>query len=163
MSTQVQVGKHLDLDQARVSRLIRDGILPPSKPRIGLDLDDCRIAYIRYLRGKAAGQVKKGGNGNGRGSGQDDASYSVLLEREKYREKKRENDLAEGILAPVTVLSDALEVVGNRAVPILESLPLQMKRKWPEITGDQITLVKQAIAEVRNEIADIRLSTDRAD
>jgi phage terminase Nu1 subunit (DNA packaging protein) len=42
-------------------------------------------------------------------------------------------------------------------VPILESLPLEMKRNWPEITGNQDQLVKIAIAHCRNAIADIEI------
>jgi phage terminase Nu1 subunit (DNA packaging protein) len=42
-------------------------------------------------------------------------------------------------------------------VPILETLPLAMKRAWPEITGDQIQLVKKAVAECRNEMAEAEI------
>lgn len=87
-----------------------------------------------------------------------DDNYTVLLEQEKHRKLKRENDIEEKKVAPVQLLTDALVKAGNTIIPILESLPLIMKRNWPEITGDQITMVKKAIAECRNAIADSEIA-----
>jgi len=39
-------------------------------------------------------------------------------------------------------------------------LPLIMKRHFPELTGDQITLVKTAVAECRNAMADTEVKLD---
>ncbi len=80
-----------------------------------------------------------------------------MLEGEKYRKLKRENDVEELNVAPVELLTFALEKSGNIIVPILESLPLEMKRNWPEITRDQIQLINVAIAKCRNAIADSEL------
>jgi len=131
--------------------LAQDGVLPPSVGRGGYDLDECRTTYIRYLRGRATGQVKEK---------EHDDNYSRLLEKEKYREKKRQNDLEEGKVAPVELLTAALEKVADQIIPILESLPLLIKRHYPEITGDQITMVKRAISESRNIISDIQIDID---
>lgn len=129
--------------------------MPPVKGRGGYDVNSCRLAYIRYLRGLSKGQIQESGNEK-----KGDENYSDLLEFEKYREKKRQNDLEEKKVAPVDLLTDALLQAANQIIPILESLPLNMKRHWPEITGDQITLVKKAIAECRNTIADSELKID---
>ena len=148
----------MDLSVRRVSALTKSGVLPASKGRGGYDIDSCRVAYIRYLRGLSGGQVK--------GSTDDDSGeianndFSLLLEKEKFREKKRENDIAEKLVAPVAILTDALEKAGNQIIPILESLPLLMKRNWPEITGDQIQLVKKSIAECRNTIAEMEVELE---
>lgn len=132
---------------------MRDGILPPSKGHGGYDLDACRVSYIRYLRGLGTGQVSAQVNSED-GTDEDGGDYAKLLDKEKYREKKRQNDIEEKKVAPVQLLTEALVKAGNSIIPILESLPLIMKRSWPEITGDQITMVKKAIAECRNAIAD---------
>lgn len=79
------------------------------------------------------------------------------IEREKLRKLRRENDIEEGQVAPVELLTEALQKRGAIIVANLESLPLLMKRHWPEITGDQITMVKKAIAECRNAIADMKI------
>lgn len=90
----------------------------------------------------------------------EDSDYREMLEREKYREKKRENDIAEGLIAPVELLEDAVGRGVSAMVPILEGLPLIMKRYWPEISGDQTQLVKRAVSECRNTLADVRISFD---
>lgn len=153
MATQQEIATHLDLSSRRVRELTKDGVLPSSKGRGGYDIDACRMAYIRYLRGVTTGQV----NGC---TADDDDDYPRLLEKEKYREKKRLNDEAEQLVAPVSLLTDALHTAANQIVPILESLPLIMKRNWPEISGDEVTLVKKSIAECRNCIAESELKID---
>ena len=152
MATQQEIADHLDLSSRWIRKLVKEGILPSSKGRGGYDVDACRMAYIRYLRGVSSGQVSDPGDGD-----EESQDYSALLEKERYREKKRLNDEAERLVAPVALLTDALSQAGNIIIPILDSLPLIMKRNWPEITGDQITLVKKAIAECRNAIAESKL------
>jgi len=82
------------------------------------------------------------------------------LEHEKFRKAKRENDIEEGLVAPVSLITDALQKSGAIVIANLETLPLLMKRHWPEITGDQITMVKKSIAECRNAIADMKPEID---
>lgn len=154
MATQKEIAAHLDLSTRWISELVKEGVLPSSKGRGGYDVDACRLAYIRYLRGVNTGQVHESGNDS------DEDDYSKLLEREKYREKKRQNDIEEKLVAPVALLTNALHTAANQIIPILESLPLIMKRNWPEITGDQVTLVKKSIAECRNSIAESELKID---
>lgn len=57
MATQIEIGKHLDMSDRNVRDLIKRGVLPGSRGPGGLDLDECRVAYIRYMRGIASGQV----------------------------------------------------------------------------------------------------------
>jgi len=157
MANQKEVAEHLDLTDRHVRRLLKDGVIPPSKSG-WYDLDACRLAYIRYLRGVQSGQVKSATAGEGeQPEGSPSGDFTALLEQEKYRKAKRENDIEEGLVAPVALLADALQKSGAIIVANLESLPLLMKRHWPEITGDQVTMVKKAIAECRNAIADMRI------
>ena len=90
----------------------------------------------------------------------EESNYSLLLEKEKYREKKRQNDLEEGKVAPVNLLTDAITKTANQMIPILETLPLMIKRNFPEITGDQIQLVKKSIVECRNIISDMEVDIE---
>lgn len=156
MATQQEIADHLDLTARRIRVLVKDGIIPAGKGRGGYDFDFCRLAYIRYLRGVSSGQVI---DNDIYGDIPDD-DYSKLLEREKYREKKRQNDLEEKEVAPVSTIVDVVSKGVNALIPILETIPLAMKRNWPEITGDQITLVKKAIAEGRNALADVKIKFD---
>ena len=89
-----------------------------------------------------------------------EASHRDLLEYEKYREKKRENDEAENLLAPVELLEEALAKSVNVMLPILEMLPMNLKRRWPEMTGEQAQVVKEVVAECRNAMADAEIVID---
>jgi phage terminase Nu1 subunit (DNA packaging protein) len=140
-STQIELAKLFGLTSERVGQLAKAGEI--KKQRGGKFAPSAITAYIQFLRDRS----RKG------------TDYAELLDAERYRQRKRENDLAEDLVAPVSLLSDALENAASQIVPILESLPLHMKRQFPEITGDQIQLVKTAIAECRNVIADIEIET----
>lgn len=132
----------LDLSVVRVGQLAKEGRI--TKLKSGRYSSAAVTQYIRFLREAANKRT----------------SFTELLEEEKHRKIKRENDLEEGLLAPVALLTEALEQAGNIMIPILESLPLVMKRNWPEITGDQIQLVKRSIAECRNAIAETEIRLD---
>lgn len=157
MATQKEIAEHLDLTERHVRRLLKDGVLPPSKAG-GYDVDACRHAYIRYLRGVQSGQIRQ--QQELPEEGQQADNPTDRLEWEKYRKAKRENDEAEGLVAPVSSLTNALQKAGAIIVANLESLPLLIKRNWPEVTGDQITMVKAAVAECRNTIADMRIDLE---
>ena len=105
------------------------------------------------MRGVSSNQVKGDRNGNI----DQDPDYRELLEMEKHRELKRENDLAEGIIAPVSLLTDALVEAGSIASVELDALPMELKRAWPEMSGDQVAMVKKTIAKCRNAIADMKI------
>jgi terminase small subunit / prophage DNA-packing protein len=51
MATQAQIAAHLDLSTRRVKELVAEGVL-----QTGADMDECRVNYIRYLRGNASGK-----------------------------------------------------------------------------------------------------------
>lgn len=84
----------------------------------------------------------------------DPTDHEALLEQERYRKRKLSNDVAEGLVIPIEQLSDALQKSARLVVAILESLPLLVKRHWPEVKGDHIFSMKQVICERRNTIAD---------
>jgi len=141
--TAKMLAKMIDVSERRVNQLVVEGVI--TKLDGGKYGTGAVTEYIRYI--KAAAEKNKG-------------EFSSLLEQEKHRAAKRENDLAEGLVAPVSVLEDVLARGVAASIPILEGLPGVMKRHWPEITGDQITLVKQAVAEVRNVLADVKIEED---
>ncbi|WP_166300390.1 hypothetical protein [Bradyrhizobium sp. 2S1] len=47
--SQAQVAQHLDISQPRVAQFVGEGVFKPLPTR-KLDLDACRIAYVRWLR-----------------------------------------------------------------------------------------------------------------
>ena len=52
MATNIEVAKHLDCSPEWVSRLKSQNVLP-NAPGKSMNVDQCRIAYINYLRSKA--------------------------------------------------------------------------------------------------------------
>jgi phage terminase Nu1 subunit (DNA packaging protein) len=140
--TATALSRLLGLTVTRVGQLAKEGVLKKRRDR--KYAASAITAYVEYLR--ARGRKK--------------TNFTELLEAEKYRQKKRENDLEEDLIAPVQVLEDVLERGVAAMIPILEGFPLHLKRAWPEITGDQIQLAKQAIAECRNILADLEIDLD---
>lgn len=58
LATQEEVGAHLDMTRENVRKLVNAGVMPPGKGRAGYDLDLCRVAYIRHVRGVRSGEVR---------------------------------------------------------------------------------------------------------
>lgn len=55
MATQQELAEHLDLSQPSIAVLVKAGVFEAAA-RGGLNIDACRIAYIRHLRDSAAGR-----------------------------------------------------------------------------------------------------------
>ena len=145
--TQKALASLCDVSTTRIRQLVAQGAI--TKTKDGKYPETAVTEYIRFLR-RSHDEKSTGAS----------SDYHELLEQEKYREKKRENDAAEMLLAPVELIEHAVERGVAAMIPILETLPLIMKRHWPEITGDQVTMVKTAIAECRNELADVKVVLD---
>ena len=119
MATQKEIAEHLDLTDRYIRKLIASGVLPAANGKGTYDLDVYRLAYIRYLRGVASGQVRASYD-----TEDDGDDFSRKLEYEKYREKKRQNDIEEKTVVPVELLVDAIETAANQMMPIHGPLQL---------------------------------------
>lgn len=102
MATDAEVGRHLDLSDRTVRSLKAKGILPDA-PRGQMDVDACRVAYIRHLRDQAAGRSTEMG------------PKKLDLMAEKARDAKEsadaramKNAIARGELVPAGALSAAI-------------------------------------------------------
>ena len=140
--TRAMMARLLGLSGQRIKQLADDGVI--TRLPNGRYGPEAVAQYVEWLRSKVEAK----------------SDYSVLLEQEKWREKKRENDLAEQLVAPVEVLGEVLGRGVAVMIPVLETLPLMVKRHWPEVTGDQTELVKRAVAECRNALADLKIDLD---
>jgi len=76
---------------------------------------------------------------------------------EKQRKMQRENDLAEGKLAPIEILTTALTGMTAQVVSVLNSLPINLKRRVPDLSATDMDWVKHEIAVARNQIAELKL------
>ena len=81
----------------------------------------------------------------------------ALVNQERARQLKRENDVEERVLIPIEELTSVLSGVSAQAVSILDALPLNIKRRVPMLKARDIEYIKKEIAKSRNSIAKIEV------
>lgn len=146
------LGEHLCLTNSRVSQLTTSGFFPRPDPDKGYDLDACRVLYIKHLqttnRNKAA--KRKGVVDDTTGKHE---SYNDLLQKEKWRKEKRQNDEADRILAPISEITETLAKVAGEIRPKLESIPPEIARSCPDLSKRTHEIIKRVITSSLNSIA----------
>ena len=140
--TQRKLAEICGVSATRIRQLTAEGLIERDKqgryPPVAITQF---IRYVRDVRGKKS-------------------DFHDLLQQEKYREKKRENDHADRSLAPVEVIHEVVEKGVKSVIAVLETLPSTVKRHLPEITGEQISLVEAAVVECRDALADVKVVID---
>ncbi|VVO77096.1 terminase small subunit [Pseudomonas fluorescens] len=160
MANQKELAQHLDLTDRQVRNLLADGILPTSRGNGGLNLQDCRLAYIRYLRGLASGQVKaEAGHLFGEDLG---SSLDNLLLQEKVRlttaqavAQERKNEVSERQLVPVGFATYSLSKIASQIGSVLDTVSLKLRRKHPEMDPRYLESLEREIALARNLAAQV--------
>lgn len=76
---------------------------------------------------------------------------------ESARRMKRENDIAERLVAPIEELEEAISSVSSQAASILDSLVPNIKRRVPELSARDIMFIEKEIANCRNSIASMKI------
>ena len=160
MATQVEVAAHLDLSDRQVRNLLADGVLPASKGVGGLDIDACRTAYIGYLRGLASGQVK-------RPEARDDPDdFDPLVENKLQQERLRltaaqaegqelKNDITRRQSVPTEFATFVMSKLAAEVASILDTLPLTLKRRHPDLEVRHIESVQRELAKARNRASEL--------
>ena len=152
MATQKEIGDHLDLSDRQIRTLVSEGVLPSNGKPGQLDLDECRIAYIRHLRSFA--------NGTNQPSPNEDPPEEGSLDYERYRLTKAQadnmelkNEIARGKTAPVEILQTVLAKVAGEAAGEIDSIPLNVKRKHPQLDGQVIEDIKRHCVKAQNAVS----------
>ncbi|SIQ46647.1 MULTISPECIES: hypothetical protein [Acidiphilium] len=109
MATQSEVAAHLGIGQSAVAKLVDMGIFPRTARR-GLDLDQCRVAYLGRLREEAAGRAAQGD-----GEELDLVTERARLAKEQADRIAMENDLTR---RNVVLIEDVVKIVS----PLLSNL-----------------------------------------
>jgi len=104
MASQKAVGLHLDLSQAAVSQLVSAGVFRAHGGRGTLNLDECRVAYVRHLREMAAGRAP---------AAEGDEPLDLVTERARLARaqaeaQERKNRKEEGELVEVEVAKSVM-------------------------------------------------------
>jgi terminase small subunit / prophage DNA-packing protein len=154
MATQQEVAEHLDITDRQVRNLLQSGVLPGAKGRGAYSLDDCRLAYIRYMRGQLAGQV------DAKEADTVDPLLEHKREQEEYlltRERRigqqQKNEIAARKVVPSEFAIFSLSKLAAEIAAILDTLPLTMKRKHPDLEARHLETLGRELAKARNQAA----------
>jgi phage terminase Nu1 subunit (DNA packaging protein) len=157
MATQLEVAAHIDLSDRQVRTLVADGVLPASKGAGGLDIDACRMAYIRYLRGVNSGQVRPE-------VPDEDLGIDPLAEHRLTQERLRltsaqaegqelKNEVTKRKSVPTGFATYVLSRLAAEIGSILDTLPMTLKRRHPDLEVRHIESVQRELAKARNRAA----------
>jgi phage terminase Nu1 subunit (DNA packaging protein) len=162
MATQGEIARHLDLSERQINNLQKMPGFPVPQGRGQYDLDACRLWYIRYLRTTKPGSSEPEMEGD---------ESSKTLDRQKaelaneYRQEQIENlRLRRMVLskqyAPITVLSAVLLQWCTGARTRVDSWLPRLKMVWPDVPHHVITLFRNEIAALMNELADVGINPE---
>lgn len=157
MATQIEVAAHIDLSDRQIRTLVTDGVLPASKGAGGLDIDACRLAYIRYLRGMNSGQVRPEVLPPSEGI-DPDAEARLTQERLRLTSAQAEgqelkNDITKRKSVPTGFATHVLSRLAAEIGSILDTLPMTLKRRHPDLEVRHIESVQRELAKARNRAA----------
>lgn len=160
MANQKELAQHLDLTDRQVRNLLADGILPTSRGNGGLNLQDCRHAYIRYLRGLGNGQVKAEAGYPPEEDFDPMVEHHLLEERFRLTRaqavaQERKNEISERQLVPVGFATFSLSKIASHIASVLETVPLKLQRKHPEMDPRHLQSLEREIALARNLAAQV--------
>lgn len=151
MVSQRVVADHLDLSSTAVHNLVRRGVIPRGEGRAGLDLDACRVAYLRHLREQAAGRM-------GASEDLDLAAERARLAAAQADAQEMKNSLTRGNLLPADEVQAGIEMMIARCRAKLLGLPARLA---PEVVGlerlaEVVARIDDAVREALEELADQR-------
>ena len=158
MATQQEVAEHIDLSTRRVKELFKCGVLPSGKGRGGLDVDACRLSYIRYLRGLRTKQVEQ------------PDSIDIDVDRERALNLRadtrlkeiKENQLRKE-LAPVDLLQWVLHKTCAQISATLGRIPQRVKKRVPRLSKTEMEIIKREVAKCQKAADGARLDIDEFD
>lgn len=160
MATQIEVAKHLDLSDRQVRNLLADGVLPGSKGKGGFDIEACRLAYIRYLRGLGNSQVKPETDPECPDGIDPLAELKLTQERLRLTAAQAEgqelkNDISRRRAVPTEFAMFVFSKLAAEVASILDTLPLTLKRRHPDLEVRHIESVQRELSKARNRAAQL--------
>lgn len=87
------------------------------------------------------------------GTNSDIEAERLRLTRAQAEGQEIKNELAKGKTAPVEIISLVLSKVAGEATGILDSLPLDIRRRHPELQTAVIESIKRQVVKSQNAIA----------
>lgn len=164
MANQQQIAEHLDLSDRQVRNLLRDGVLPGSKGPGGYSVDDCRLAYIRYLRSAQRQQTKYNPDDlpetpDGVEVVDLDLERAINLRADTVLKELKAAQLRRE-LAPITALRQILGDAGAQISALLETIPGKVRRRVPTLSVSELEIIKREVIKAQNIAARITVKLD---
>lgn len=147
-STQAQFGELVGISQQAVSELLAKKIIAPDADAIAW-----LRSYVTHLREQAAGRGADGVLATERGR----------LAREQADAQAMKNAVARKELAPVFLLEEVLARVGRQIAGKLEAIPVNLRRRYPDLTGPQLAAIEAEIIDARNIASTVSLDSPDPD
>ncbi|GLK92371.1 MULTISPECIES: terminase small subunit [Achromobacter] len=152
-TTQARFGQLVGITQPAVSGLLMRGVMVA-----GDTLGNWLLSYCGHIRDVAAG----------RHAGEetrtlDPAEEKARLYAAQADKIEMENAVARGELAPVSVLEDVLTRAGTKVSAAMDAIPTALKRRLPNLTDADLTIVRRELAKARNAVASLSLEDLEAD
>lgn len=171
MATQIEVADHLDISDRQVRNLLKKGVIPHRTGPGGLDLDACRVSYIRYMRGQVMGttnsqeEVEPPEEVNTEESPESieraKEKEDYLLTRERRIAQQHKNDVNAHKVVPVDFAIYALAEVSAEMSTIFDTLTMVVHRKHPDLESRHLDTISREVAKVRNQAAGLGTSLPR--
>lgn len=130
-------------------RLVEAGLRPvqdPKKPGCAILFESSEALPVLYGVGSDADQL-------------DLSRERAILAQEQTRKLKLENDLKEGHLVSTDLVTQTITQVGKRIIAILDSIPLNVKKRVPVLESKDVDFIRKEIAKCRNAIANLDIET----
>lgn len=141
--SQEAFGELVGVSQQAISDLAKRGVIAE-----GGNVGEWLMAYTAHLREQAAG----------RGADGELASERARLAREQADAVAMKNAQARRELAPVGVIEEVLAHVGRQIATVLEGIQPKLRRRFPELTADQLQVIASELARARQAAATVNLS-----
>lgn len=147
---QAQIGQLIGISVRQVRNLQNNGVLPKAKGRDGLDPLSCIHAYIAYKSlesGKTVNEIEE-------------RKKALKLKNNELEERIKLNQTKRLVLekeyAPIDAITDCVSQVATSLRTRVDSWLPRLKMANPNMTGDQIDLLKHELAILLNELTDVK-------
>ena len=145
--TQAAFGRLVGISQQAVSDLLRREVLQQGQSGTAW-----LTRYCAHLREQAAGRAAAGDL--------DLAAERAALAREQRDRIAMQNAVTRRELAPISTLEIAVASVGRKIAAVLESIPVNIKRRSKNLTAEDIAIITGEITRARNIAAAAQLEED---
>jgi phage terminase Nu1 subunit (DNA packaging protein) len=147
MITLQDLADHLDMTRQRVHDLINQNILQKSGKRGGIDIDENRVRYIRYLRSLGKGKSAASGDLN------EERTRLTKLQADKAELELQEKEA--DLISTDIVKSIWTDYVSNVRSKLL-ALPSKLGHltQAAETYAEAETLIKEAVYECLEELSE---------